>query len=84
MSQNRIAVIIPQLGLSMQEAAISQWHKQDGDLVRKGETLLEIDAEKATYEIEAPADGRFTSLGAKVGDVIPVTEIIGWIEPESP
>lgn len=48
---------MPQLGSTMEEGTIVKWRFQEGDFVRKGETLLEIETDKATMEVEAPADG---------------------------
>ena len=48
---------MPQLGSTMEEGTILKWHKQVGDAVREGETLLEIETDKATMEVEATATG---------------------------
>ncbi len=48
---------MPQLGSTMEEGTILKWHKQVGDSIREGETLLEIETDKATMEVEATATG---------------------------
>jgi pyruvate dehydrogenase E2 component (dihydrolipoamide acetyltransferase) len=48
---------MPMLGLTMTEGSITRWIKQEGDLVRKGEALFEVETDKALAEVEAPEDG---------------------------
>ena len=62
---------MPKLGLTMTEATLAEWHKQDGEWVEKGEPLFTIETEKVTLEIEAPASGVLRSLVA-AGETVPV------------
>jgi pimeloyl-ACP methyl ester carboxylesterase len=62
----------------MQEGTIGTWLKGDGDTVRQGEPVAEIETEKITNLVEAPADGVLRILHP-VGSVIPVTQTIAWI-----
>ena len=57
-------VVMPKLGLTMTEATLAEWHKQDGEYVEKGEPLFTIETAKVTLEIEAPASGVLRSLVA--------------------
>jgi pyruvate/2-oxoglutarate dehydrogenase complex dihydrolipoamide acyltransferase (E2) component len=50
-------VIIPVLGVIVEEVKILNWLKSEGDWVEKGEPLLEIESEKVTIEISSPASG---------------------------
>ena len=50
-------VIMPQIGMTMQEGAITKWLKADGDKVEKGEPLFEIMTEKLENQIESVATG---------------------------
>lgn len=72
-------MIMPQIGMSMQEGTINKWMVKDGDKVEKGQVILEITTEKLTNEIEAQASGTFKMI-AKEGDIIPcggdIAEII--------
>src|SRR5439155_1183913 len=52
-----VAVALPQLSLSMEEGKVLRWLVADGDRVRTGQPLVEIETDKATMEVEAPADG---------------------------
>src|SRR5690348_11912931 len=72
-------VIMPMLGMAQETGKVLRWLKQDGESVRKGEPLLEVETDKVTVEIEAPADG--TLAGVRVGDgvEVPVGEVIAFV-----
>ena len=72
-------VILPALGMSQDTAKIIQWLKAEGEQVVKGEPLVEIETDKATVEIEAPAGGVLARVSAAAGDDIPVGQAIAAI-----
>ena len=72
-------VILPALGMSQDTGKIVQWLKGEGEQVVKGEPLLEVETDKATVEIEAPADGVLARVSAAAGDDIPVGQVIAAI-----
>src|SRR5437588_2679438 len=72
-------VILPALGMSQETGKIVQWLKAEGEQVAKGEPLAEIETDKATVEIEAPADGTLTRVSAVAGDDVPVGHVIAII-----
>ena len=72
-------VIMPALGMAQETGTLIQWLKSAGDSVTKGEPLMEIETDKATVEIEAPASGILSSVTARAGDVIPVGQRIALI-----
>lgn len=72
-------VILPALGMSQDTGKIVQWLKAEGQQVVKGEPLLEIETDKATVEIEAPADGVLSRISAAAGDDVPVGQVIAVI-----
>lgn len=72
-------VIMPALGMAQETGTLIQWLKSSGDSVTKGEPLMEIETDKATVEIEAPASGVLSSITAQAGDVIPVGQRIALI-----
>ncbi len=69
-------VIMPALGMAQETGKVLRWLKAEGDSVAKGEPLLEIETDKVTVEVEAPADGRLTGICAAEGDDVPVGETI--------
>jgi pyruvate dehydrogenase E2 component (dihydrolipoamide acetyltransferase) len=72
-------VVMPALGMAQETGTLIQWLKAAGDQVTKGEPLMEIETDKATVEIEAPASGILASVTAQAGDVIPVGQRIALI-----
>ena len=72
-------VIMPALELAQETGKILRWIMSPGDSVVKGEPLLEIETDKVTVEIEAPASGVLRDVTASVGDVVPVGKTIAVI-----
>ncbi|EFH87990.1 dihydrolipoamide acetyltransferase family protein [Ktedonobacter racemifer] len=72
-------VILPALGMSQDTGKIITWLKASGEQVTKGEPLVEIETDKATVEIEAPADGMLDQIIAGPGEEIPVGQVIATI-----
>lgn len=72
-------VVMPALGMAQETGTLIQWLKAPGDSVDKGEPLMEVETDKATVEIEAPASGVLASVTAKAGDVVPVGQRIALI-----
>ena len=72
-------VIMPKLGLTMEEATIVNWFKEEGDPVNNGEAILEIETDKSTVEVEAPASGKLGPLLFPEGSVVPIGEIITYV-----
>jgi pyruvate dehydrogenase E2 component (dihydrolipoamide acetyltransferase) len=74
-----IRVIMPALEVAQETAKLVAWLRKEGDSIRKGELLLEIETDKATMEVEAEADGVLAGVTAQVGEDIPVGQVIAWI-----
>jgi pyruvate dehydrogenase E2 component (dihydrolipoamide acetyltransferase) len=72
-------VIMPALELAQETGKVLRWIKAPGEQVRKGEPLVEIETDKVTVEIEAPASGILSQVTAREGDVIPVGQTIALI-----
>lgn len=72
-------VILPALGMAQDTGKIVQWLKTEGEQVAKGEPLLEIETDKATVEVEAPAGGVLAHITAASGEDIPVGQVIATI-----
>lgn len=67
-----IKITMPQAGQTMEEGMILSWKKSEGEPVEKGETLLEIDTDKATIEVEAPENGVLRKILCQDGTTVPV------------
>ncbi|NLQ55602.1 dihydrolipoyl dehydrogenase [Streptococcus mutans] len=74
-----VEIIMPKLGVDMQEGEIIEWKKQEGDEVKEGDILLEIMSDKTNMEIEAEDSGVLLKIVKGNGQVVPVTEVIGYI-----
>jgi pyruvate dehydrogenase E2 component (dihydrolipoamide acetyltransferase) len=74
-----ISVVMPALELTQETGKLVSWRKKEGEAVSKGETLLEVETDKAVVEVEALADGYLAGIKAQEGDVIPVGRTIAWI-----
>jgi pyruvate dehydrogenase E2 component (dihydrolipoamide acetyltransferase) len=74
-------IIIPRLGWSMEEGTFVAWLKSDGDFVKRGDALFELEGEKATQEIEAVDEGvlRIPITGPKPGSMHKVGAVIGYL-----
>lgn len=73
-------VTIPSPGESITQVWIGEWRKSAGDFVEEGEILLEVESDKATLEIPAPASGRLVDVQGEPGDEVPVGAVVARIE----
>ena len=62
-----VEVILPKWGLTMEAGALSEWRKGEGDRVAQGEIVAEIETEKITNELEAPASGVISKILVPAG-----------------
>jgi pyruvate dehydrogenase E2 component (dihydrolipoamide acetyltransferase) len=74
-----LSVVMPALEMAQETGTVVSWFKQEGDDVRKGERLLEVETDKAVVEIEAAGTGVLAGVTAKPGDVVPVGRTIAWL-----
>jgi pyruvate dehydrogenase E2 component (dihydrolipoamide acetyltransferase) len=75
-------VIMPALGMAQETGKVLRWLKSDGDAVAKGEPLLEIETDKVTVEIEAPANGTLAGVRVPEGTEVPVGTVIALVLAE--
>ena len=74
-----VRVIMPKLGLTMDEGRLIAWHKTEGDRVAEGEVLFEVETDKAAMEVPATTSGFVRRLLAKPDDMVPVAEVVALI-----
>lgn len=82
-----VEVPLPMLGLTMSEGAVSRWLREEGERVRKGEPLFEVETDKAVLDVEAPADGVLLRRLVAENQTVPVgapVAIIGEPGAETP
>jgi len=73
------SVVMPALEMAQETGKLVSWKKKEGEQVKKGEILLEVETDKAVVEIEAAADGTLAGVTAKIDDVVPVGQTIAWL-----
>lgn len=73
-------IVVPTLGESVSEATIAKWFKKPGDAVKADEPLVELETDKVTVEVPAPAAGVLKDVFAKEGETVGVGAKLGSIE----
>jgi 2-oxoglutarate dehydrogenase E2 component (dihydrolipoamide succinyltransferase) len=71
---------VPTLGESVTEATVGRWFKQPGDAISADEPLVELETDKVTLEVPAPASGVLNDIAAKQGDTVAVGGVLGSIK----
>ena len=74
-----LSVVMPALEMAQETGKLVSWLKKEGEQVRKGEMLLEVETDKAVVEIEAAGDGVLGGIVAQPGDVVQVGRTIAWL-----
>lgn len=72
-------VIMPKLGLTMEEGVINKWLVKEGDRVEKGDPLFEVATDKVNMEVESPASGVVLKILYPEGATVPITEVVAYI-----
>ena len=72
-------VRMPQLGMVQDSGVITAWLKSNGDPVKAGEPIFEVETDKTTMEVEAATDGYLSAVMAAEGDDVPVGDLIAMI-----
>ena len=72
-------IILPMLGETMNEGALVEWLKNEGEPVQRGEVLFTVESDKATLEVEAPASGFLREIRVPAGQTVPVLAVVGLI-----
>ena len=77
----KVSVKLTRVGMNMEEATITKWHKQPGESFRTGDILYEIETEKVTQEIEATGDGKLLEVSVPEGEIAKVGQqicVVDW------
>ena len=72
-------IMTPTLGESVTEATVARWAKKPGDAVRKDEILVELETDKVSLEVAAPADGVLASISAEEGATVEPGAVLGHV-----
>lgn len=77
-----VKVNLPKWGMGLEEGTVTHWLKAEGDKVRKGEPIVEIETAKATQEVEAPTGGTLVRILLAEGETAAVNTEIALIEED--
>jgi len=72
-------LIMPALGVAQDTGKLVRWLKAEGDEVAKGEPVMEVETDKVTVEVEAPADGLLGGVRATEGEDVPVGQVVAYV-----
>lgn len=75
-------ITMPRLDQSMDEGRIARWTRSEGDAIKTGDVLFEVETDKAAVEVEAEADGYLHHILVREGETVPVDGIVAWIYAE--
>ena len=80
-------LVMPKLGLTMEEGTIVKWYLSEGDKFQKGDFIFSVETEKLTNDVEANEDGEIAEILVGEGETVkvktPVARLVGWEEDES-
>jgi len=76
-------IIMPKYGLQQDEGTVVEWRVKEGDQVKKGDILLDLETDKALFEYESPEDGYIRQIIAENGAVVSVLSVIAIITDEA-
>src|SRR5689334_24919050 len=80
-TKQTVQLLMPEMGESVTEGTVLEWHVSEGDGVEEGQTMVEVSTDKVDAEVPAPASGTVTKLLVQVDDEIPVGKPMAEIDP---
>jgi pyruvate dehydrogenase E2 component (dihydrolipoamide acetyltransferase) len=72
-------IVMPQLGLTMEEGSVTSWLKKPGEFVEKGETLFTVETDKIEMEVEALGKGYLGEIQVPIGEKVPVGTLLAML-----
>jgi pyruvate dehydrogenase E2 component (dihydrolipoamide acetyltransferase) len=75
-------IVMPQLGLTMEEGSVTSWLKKPGDWVEKGETLFTVETDKVEMEVESVGKGYLGTIQVELGVKVPVGTLLAMLNDE--
>ncbi|MBA3370917.1 MAG: 2-oxoglutarate dehydrogenase, E2 component, dihydrolipoamide succinyltransferase, partial [Thermoleophilaceae bacterium] len=79
MASPHLEIRMPQMGESVTEGTVLEWHKQVGDEVEADETVVEVSTDKVDAEVPAPADGVITEILVEPDETVPVGTVLAQV-----
>jgi 2-oxoglutarate dehydrogenase E2 component (dihydrolipoamide succinyltransferase) len=78
-----VEIQMPQMGESVTEGTVLEWHKHEGEFVEEGETVVEVSTDKVDAEVPAPASGTITSILKAEDETIEVGGVLAMLDPNA-
>src|SRR5690349_24693689 len=78
----RTTLKMPQLGESVTEGTVDRWLKEEGELVRKDEPIVEVVTDKVNAEVPSPVEGRLVRIQVTSGQTVPIGTALAELEVE--
>ncbi len=82
MADGVVEIQMPQMGESVTEGIVLEWHKSEGEFVEEGETVVEVSTDKVDAEVPAPASGVIAKIMAQVDDTVAVGQVLAQLDPD--
>ena len=76
-----VEIQMPQMGESVTEGVVLEWHKSEGEFVEEGETVVEVSTDKVDAEVPAPASGVIEKILAQPDDTVAVGQVLAKLDP---
>src|SRR5829696_7275229 len=76
-----VQLIMPEMGESVTEGTVLEWHVSEGDSVEEGQTMVEVSTDKVDAEVPAPASGTVTQIMVQVDEEVDVGKPLAEIDP---
>jgi pyruvate dehydrogenase E2 component (dihydrolipoamide acetyltransferase) len=76
-----IEIVVPQIGEAISELTIVEWRRQEGELVKPGEVLFEVDSDKAIVEVDAFVEGTLVKILKPAGSAVMPQDVVALVEP---
>ncbi len=80
-TKQKVQLLMPEMGESVTEGTVLEWHVSEGDAVEEGQTMVEVSTDKVDAEVPAPASGTVTKLMVDVDETIDVGKPLAEIDP---
>src|SRR3954469_14829873 len=80
-TKQKVQLLMPEMGESVTEGTVLEWHVSEGDSVDEGQTMVEVSTDKVDAEVPAPASGTVTKIMVQIDDQVDVGKPLAEIDP---
>src|SRR3954451_22877715 len=80
-TKQKVQLLMPEMGESVTEGTVLEWHVSEGDSVDEGQTMVEVSTDKVDAEVPAPASGTVSKIMVQIDDQVAVGKPLAEIDP---